>query len=197
MEKWKQILVDRHIYQKLSESKAVLNKEEGAKLSFSDVMLKLMGANLYLYSLDKEIRDYISAYLNELIRDKQVEGVMLFGSIVKGNWNKYSDIDFFIVVNSDPLKYLHRTNEIDQKLESLQNKLFEKGLSLYVSPLIINRENLNEFRQIYLEIFKYGVILYEKDGTMTNFIENIRKNIKQETIEVNGELISMWKRKKN
>lgn len=197
MGKWKQILLDEETYAKLKGAKTALASEENKSISFSDMIRLLIKRDLSMLVLDPDIRAYISEYVRILSTYDGVLGVMLFGSLAKGTWTEYSDIDLFIVVNGDPLDYMHKTNQIDKKLEEIQKKLFKRGLSLYVSPLILNRHQLDEFRMIYLEFLMYGVILYERDSILSHFIGALNKRISYVKDSVSSEDFVTWSEKKN
>ncbi len=197
MGKWKQILLDEATYARLKDARTVLAKEEKRSVSFSDIVRLLIKRDLQMLVLDKDVRSYITEYVRMLSAYEGVLGIMLFGSVAKGTWTEYSDIDLFVVVDGNPLDYFHKTNQIDKKLDSAQRKLFSRGLSLYVSPLILDRHRLSEFRMIYLELLMDGVILYEKDTILSDFINGLKNSISYVKNDASQDGYVVWKNGKN
>ncbi len=196
MKKWKQILLDIDTYNSLKKAKSAMAENHQASLSFSDIIRILMKKDMHIVVLDPEVRAYITAYVAALTEYKGVLGVILFGSVARGTWNKYSDIDLFIVVDGNPLFYLNKTDEIDKKLYNLQKRLFQRGLGLYVSPLIVNKSQLADKRIIYAEIAKDGIVLYDKGGIMESFIDSTLNQIEYVPVKNGNERFIKWKEKK-
>jgi Nucleotidyltransferase domain. len=127
------------------------------KMSFGDIIKESLNKELSISLLDDTVKSYLQAYIHELNKNDDIIGAVLFGSLAKRTWNKYSDIDLLIVVESDPMKCLHYTDEIDKKLYGMQKEIFEKGYGFYVSPLIVTVNSLHENRMIYDEIRKMAL----------------------------------------
>ena len=183
-------------YDVLKTAKEALNGSGNKHLSMSDVIIQLIGKKLLFSISNPRVKDYIECYVEELSRDRRVRGILLFGSVANGTWNKYSDIDLFVIVKGNPLDILHETNDIDKKLKTQQEKLLDLGFGLYVSPLIVSIDRLNDFRPIYLEIIDKGIILYEKNSAVSDFIKNLRTRIAYKRINTpNGEVLK-WKERR-
>ncbi|TFG26030.1 MAG: nucleotidyltransferase domain-containing protein [Promethearchaeota archaeon] len=85
--------------------------------------------------------------------------IYLFGSAARGNANKESDIDLFILIKGNPTeKFLTLSNDEDYKnLEDWSFNIVEGGLS----PLICNKKELvNDFDTLLNKILKEGIRLY-------------------------------------
>ncbi|MBE5728092.1 nucleotidyltransferase domain-containing protein [Candidatus Parvarchaeota archaeon] len=175
MGKWKQTLLKEDAYKILKEAKENAVKLYGKKMSFGDIIKESLNKELAISLLDDSVRAYLQAYIRELSENNNVIGAVLFGSLVKRTWDKYSDIDLFIVVKDNSIECLHYTDKIDKKLYPMQKEIFEKGYGLYVSPLIVKVDSLNENRMIYNEIRKNGIILLDKDNIIRNFMYNTKK----------------------
>jgi predicted nucleotidyltransferase len=197
MNKWKQTMLRTKAYDILKRAKESLSKTENRRLSLSDVIIKLIGKKLLFLISNADLKEYIECYVGELAKDRKVLGVILFGSVADGTWNKYSDIDLFVIVRGKPLDILHETNEIDKRLMTQQEKLLDLGIGLYASPLIVSRDRLNEFRPIYLEIIDKGIILYEKEAAVTNFINDVRSKISYKRISTPAGEVLTWKEKRS
>lgn len=170
MEKWKQTMLKEDAYNILKETKDNAEKVYGKKMSFGDIIKKSLNRELSISLLDNSIKSYLQAYIHELNKDDDIIGAVLFGSLAKRTWDKYSDIDILIVVKSDPVKCLHYTDEIDKKLYNIQKENFEKGYGFYVSPLIVTINSINEKRMIYNEIRKSGIILFDRYNVLDDFM---------------------------
>ena len=175
MGKWKQTLLKEDAYKILKEAKENAVKLYGKKMSFGDIIKESLNKELAISLLDDSVRAYLQAYIRELSENNNVIGAVLFGSLVKRTWDKYSDIDLFIVVKDNSIECLHYTDKIDKKLYPMQKEIFEKGYGLYVSPLIVKVNSLNENRMIYNEIRKNGIILLDRANIIRNFMYNTKK----------------------
>ena len=170
MEKWRQTMLKEDAYNVLKEMKENAVKVYGKKMSFGDIIKESLNKELSISLLDDTVKGYLQAYIHELNKNDDIIGAVLFGSLAKRTWNEYSDIDLLIVVESDPMKCLHYTDEIDKKLYGIQKEIFEKGYGFYVSPLIVTVDSLHENRMIYSEIRKSGIILFDRDNILRNFM---------------------------
>ena len=176
MGKWKQTLLREDAYKILKEAKENTMKLYGKKISFGDIIKASLGKELAIAMLDDSVKAYLQAYIHELNKNDDIIGAVLFGSLAKRTWNKNSDIDLFIVVKTDPLECLHYTDKIDKKLYPIQKEIFKKGYGFYMSPLIVKADSLDENRMIYNEIRKGGIILFDRDNTLWNFMHKTRQN---------------------
>jgi predicted nucleotidyltransferase len=178
MEKWKQTMLKEDAYNVLKELKKNAVKVYGKKMSFGDIIKESLNKELSISLLDDTVKSYLQVYIHELNKNDSVIGAVLFGSLAKRTWNKYSDIDLLIVIESDSIKCLHYTDEIDKKLYGMQKEIFEKGYGFYVSPLIVTVNSLHENRMIYDEIRKNGIILFDRNNILIDFMHEATKKFK-------------------
>ena len=150
MEKWKQTLLKEDSYSRLKQISDIYAKNLGVRKSYGDIIKEMAEEKLALLLLPEKAREYLYEYLHEILKGDNVMGVRLFGSIAKMKWNRFSDIDLFIAIKSDPVKFMDKTDEIDNKLYYMQKELFKEGYGFYISPLIVNLESLKIFKPIYL-----------------------------------------------
>ncbi|MGC8533870.1 MAG: nucleotidyltransferase domain-containing protein [Candidatus Parvarchaeum sp.] len=179
MKKWKQTMLREDAYNVIKEMKENAVRVYGKKMSFGDIIKESLNKELSISLLDDTVKSYLQEYIHELNKDDDIIGVILFGSIAKRTWNEYSDIDLFIVVKSDPVKCLHYTDKIDKKLYSIQKEIFKKGYGFYVSPLIVTSNSLDKNKMIYDEIRKTGIILFDRENILRDFMlktKNKREN---------------------
>ncbi len=186
MTEWKQTLLSQDSYEELKRISGLYSEKFGVRRSYGEIISELAREKTALESLPGNVRNYIYEYLRELVKDDNVLGVRLFGSVAKGTYGKYSDIDLFIVVKSDLVSFMRKTDEIDKKLEGIQKEIFKTGYGFYVSPLIVSVKSLESFKPIYLEIALYGVTLFDVEDTIDRFITRIRRDIKYHRYENGG-----------
>ena len=101
MEKWKQTMLKEDAYNVLKEMKENAVKVYGKKMSFGDIIKESLNKELSISLLDDTVKSYLQVYIHELNKNDDIIGAVLFGSLAKRTWNKYSDIDLLIVVESD------------------------------------------------------------------------------------------------
>ncbi|MFX1445484.1 MAG: nucleotidyltransferase domain-containing protein [Promethearchaeota archaeon] len=110
--------------------------------------------------------------------------IYLFGSVARGNANKKSDIDLFILIEGNPTEiFLKLSNDKEYKeLENWAFNVVEGGLS----PLLCDKKELiNDFDTLLDKILKEGLCLY---GTNLNMvlsqIPRKRRNNKSLLLEI-------------
>lgn len=121
----------------------------------------------------------------EMLRDQfgeRLTGVLLFGSVARGDWNKDSDIDLLTVVDDWQGPAWART----QELWTLKMRLMEsdeynsaeaRGFAPTVQHYPLSTKEAVEFHQIYLDASLDGVVLYEKNGFLSRLLDNVRKRL--------------------
>ena len=190
--KYKQTLLDENAYNTLVDAKAVIQAKSNRKVTFSDVINEFIKKKVNFLKLDVDIQNYILTFVDQVKQDKNVLGIMLFGSIARGTFNSYSDIDVLVVVDGNVLTYFDKLEQIIKEIDSIRQKLVTKGLYLYISEVILKKEDLAEFRPFYISLLEEGITLYEKDGILTEFISNLKK-IRYTWLKMGNNLVLEWK----
>ena len=130
----------------------------------------------YLSYAAYKIRYYLDAFVSNLCRSENILGILLYGSIAGKNLSQFSDIDTLILSNSSFLSSLELVEQTINKLEPLRRDLLvSKGNFLNISPLILTPPDLEELHPIFFDIAEQGIILFERNRIITNFISRIRK----------------------
>ena len=190
--KYKQTLLDENAYNALIDAKAVIQATSNRKVTFSDVINEFIKKKVNFLKLDMDIQNYILTFVDQVKQDKNVLGIMLFGSIARGTFNSYSDIDILVVVDGNVLTYFDKLEQIIKEIDPMRQKLVAKGLHLYISEVILKKEDLAEFRPFYISLLEEGTILYEKDGILSEFISNLKK-IRYAWVKMGNNLVLEWK----
>jgi predicted nucleotidyltransferase len=104
---------------------------------------------------------FVYFLLNELETYSNIKGIILFGSVARGDANKDSDVDIFIDVNKKTKNFEKITKKIISDFyKSRQALLFKnKGIDNKIN-LIIGK--LNEWKDLETSIESTGIILYGK-----------------------------------
>ncbi len=188
----KQMLLNEEAIRNMRRMKEILSESSGKRLSYSQVINELIGKNLKFNSLDKDIRKYILSFSKELSKKEWVCGILLFGSVAKGTYNRYSDVDILVVADKLDLDYFDQINDIKMRLEEKRESFTKRGYHLRVSASVMEREGLLHFKPIFLDFFEYGIILYEEDDILTEFMDRMRKIRYERVFTEKGEILK-WR----
>lgn len=191
---YRQMLVDGKSHAYINDAKTLLGGREGRRLTAKDVISELVGRRVRYLRLGRDIRDYINAFVSNAVVDKKVCGVLLFGSVAKNSFGRYSDIDVMVIVDSkDALGYMTRIDMMVKDSENARKKLVSRGFYLHISPLILSIGELDRFRPIYIDFLEEGIVLFERNETLTDFLNRIRKEVVYERIMVNDTMVMKWR----
>ena len=110
------------------------------------------------YNKNKKIVRLLQKYTEEVVNlsNKQIQLVILFGSVARGEWTKNSDIDILVVVSKKDNEVISVLNKAHSDVSSL----------LEISPVSTTIEKFIEgFRkktEFYDELWKDHVVLYNE-----------------------------------
>lgn len=114
-------------------------------------------------------------------RQSDVLGVLVFGSFVRGNFDKYSDIDVYILQNKKPTysreSYMLNAIRVDVTIDG---KIFAEQS--------LKAEN-HSVRRVFSHMLAYGEILFEKKRTITSLQKIAINNLKSKTKYTKDELL--------
>ena len=191
MGKFKQTLLTNKAYSQLKEAKEIFERNTGRRSSFTEVITQMVGKQLVMLKMDQDIKSYIMAFVDKIVENPHTLGIILFGSVAKGNFTKFSDIDIAVITDSKYLDYLEYLNKSRRALEQYQENLIKRGLSLYISPLIINIEDVKKINPIYFEIVDYGIVLFQRGNAVSEFLKYIT-NIHHKRVNTEFGEIIVW-----
>ena len=116
----------------------------------------------------------LEKYLNELFKEKgnSIVSIILFGSMARGDYTKYSDYDLLIIISSDKLNFKDRLLE------------FSKFSDGWVEPLVYTEEEaaqmFRDFNVLILDALKDGIVIYDRgfwDKLKESFNALLRKGV--------------------
>ena len=113
----KQLLLNEEAMNNIHKAKDMLSAVSNRRFSSSEIINEIIGKYVRFNALENDIKSYILHFSDALSKDENVYGVLLFGSVAKGVFGKYSDIDILVVVNSDRMKSFDTANDIKMGLE--------------------------------------------------------------------------------
>ncbi len=134
--------------------------------------------------LAEPYKTIILRLLDELLKffgDKLVS-LIVYGSVARGDYRKDSDIDLLVIIDGLPKSKFKRVElflEVEMKLDSLLNKLFNEGYAVTFSPVIKTPEEARRVSPLYLDMVEDAVIIYDKNDFFKKIIDKLRVNLKR------------------
>lgn len=119
--------------------------------------------------------------LREVLGENLVS-VVLFGSVARGEADKTSDIDLFIVAKRLPrgrfarLEYL---GEARAKVEPLLEQLQDENIWADFTEVIKTKEEAERIRPLYLDMVEDAVFLHDKGGFFRSILERLRRRLEE------------------
>ena len=191
MGKFKQTLLTEEAYSELSEFKQIIEQITGRRSSFTEVIKQTAGKQLTLLKMDQDIKNYIMRFVDLIDENPHTLGVILYGSITKNSFSKFSDIDLAIITNSKFIEYQEYLNLKRREVNLYQDILIKRGLSLFISPLILTPADLEVLNPLYFEIADYGIVLFQRGNTVPEFLDKIAKIKHKRKNTKSGEML-LW-----
>jgi len=115
---------------------------------------------------------------------ERLRGVLLFGSVARGDWDESSDMDLLLVLDSldggrrgvlrEVLKLEAELRGTREHVEAVAKGFFP---SIEVYPLAA--DDAKHFRRLYLDALTEGIVLFERDGFLHRLIEAFKKRLKE------------------
>jgi|GEM_PF-6148896 predicted nucleotidyltransferase len=173
---YKTVLLNSEAYSKMRKAKEAMANKTKSKISFSDLVNETFGKDIELLGLDSGLLAYVKDACNSIKKRDYVKGIILFGSVARGTYNEHSDIDLFIVVDDkiSPIEALESVAEIARRLGKTASSLRAKRLPSSLNPMVVQSRQLAEVKSIYLDILDYGIVIYDPDGEMKEFMDSLR-----------------------
>ena len=103
-------------------------------------------------------KDKISEIVNKIVSGYKPEKIILFGSYATGNPNENSDLDLFVIKETD----IPRPQRTVQVRKMIYGSMVPIDLIVY-TPKEIEESKNNKFSFVY-EVLNNGTTLYERAG---------------------------------
>lgn len=184
-------MIDANTYSKLSRAKETLQGRLGVKLSFGDLFIDLMSQRIDLLSIDILVKKLIRKFTHLTVGSGLVTGILVFGSVAKGTYDKASDIDILVTVKGNKSKALEAILSITEKLDSDRELLMKEGLPSLISPVILGEEDMKTFMPFYFDLADYGILLYEEGTILSDFLYRAKFK-KHERIFIDNTEVLSW-----
>lgn len=141
-----------------------------------------LGVSLNSFCTAK-LQDNISAVSPHLPNDVQILfqewgedllGVLMFGSVARGDQTAKSDLDLLIVLNNN----IQLSRKLYRIWDAKFSKMFNKNLQMEVNPHFVHiPSNTFEAGGLWYELSIDGILLWEKYYLVSKFLKEIRENI--------------------
>ena len=190
--RYRQMLVSEEAHAQIGAAKSLMEGITGRRLSSKDIIGEFIGRRVRFMRLDRDVRAYINSFVSEMALDRRVLGLLLFGSVARGTSTKQSDIDVLVVASDTSMKVFDSVNAAVKRVEAYRVPLKERGASMRIRPMILKVGELQRFKPIYVEFLEDGMVLFERDETMSEFLNDIRKSVDYEKRIVNNAVVITW-----
>lgn len=107
--------------------------------------------------------------------------ILLFGSVARGEADRYSDIDLLLVIEGAPqgrFARMARLEEVAAEVEAVRTRLWRQGIYTDFSVLVLTPEEAIKTRPIYLDMVEDGVLLWDRGGFFSGVLERLRQRLK-------------------
>ena len=135
----------------------------------------------FLFFMEKFIQKICNDLIEQYKRDKNVLGILLFGSVARNKFDQYSDVDIFILLNTKGK--FSRSNFINNKVrvDIIFNTIKEAEDYL--------KEDKNNLRRITSHMLAYGRILFQRQRNLEKIQTIANNNLKLKTKYKNSEVL--------
>ncbi len=189
MQEHKTIMLDLKSYRKLSIARDVAGRRRGRGLSFNAFILELVSRKIDFLDIDDQLKRFLMGLSGRLSTLGYVKGIMLFGSVAKGSCNGNSDIDL-LVVTKDGSGYPGIAKVIDGTRADAM-ALSDRDLPHLVCPVVMGADNMGGIKPIYFDLADYGIVLYERESVLTDFVDRV-SGIRHKRSNVDGVEVLTW-----
>ena len=189
--KYKTIMLSLTGYTKLAHAKKVFSERAGSEMSFNEFVSDTLCNKIDFLEMDEKLRSYIIEFADRVNSLDAVCGVLLFGSVAKGEYSENSDIDILVVMRPGAKEILAKIMTIALEMRKEGLTLMAANLPSLIDPVVVSESDIAEFRPFYFDIADYGVILHEKERTLTDMTSAFKKR-KHNRQKVDGMEVLTW-----
>ena len=183
-------MIHEDTYADLSSMKERERKTIGIPISYDDIFREIILKTDRYLRIEEPVRQYLEAYIGKISTFEFVRGAILFGSIAKGTDNEYSDIDLFIPVSNTLIEAYSLCSSALRSLDQMRKEtVIAAGRHHYVSPLVVQMDELKRIDPIFFDVVDYGITLFDRYGTIRDFVNGVHSTSYKRTSESSGEVI--------
>jgi predicted nucleotidyltransferase len=136
---------------------------------------------LYLLEGCRKAAELMKTALEKLLGESLVS-VILFGSVARGDVSDTSDIDLLIDAKNLPESRFERIKLFNKAEDLCRDELrtiHERyGITTYFSPIMKDVAEACRISPLYLDIVEDGIVLFDRDGSMSNLLERLRSRLR-------------------
>ena len=168
----KTIAVEDTFHAKLMNLKSTVSRKKGRPVNFTELLEDMIRRPLGTLLIDSILMDAIKHLIKQISQNDNIHGVILFGSVAKGVYHTYSDVDLFVLAkkaDSDTFDYLEKaTRQTEKEFFTL---LKNNKLPLHFSPFIYSLDKVDVLIPIFFDIADNGLILFDRNLAASEFID--------------------------
>ncbi len=186
----KTIAVEDTFHAKLLKLKNTVSRDRGRPVTFSELLEEIIRRPLGSLLIDNILMDAIRHFIKQISQNDSVQGVILFGSVAKGIYHEYSDIDLFILVkkaDSETFDFMEKTSRNTEK--EFFALLHNNKLPLHFSPFIYGKEQVDFDIPIFFDIADGGLILFDRNLAASEFIDKYMSIPHSRKFSESGEIL--------
>ena len=127
---------------------------------------------------------YLQAFKDGLLErlGDELIALVLYGSVARGEARPESDVDLLIILRDASPVYYERLKPILEVERALRispraNTLRQKGLTPYLSYLVLSEEEARENRYIFLDMIEEARILYDREGFFARRLRELKERL--------------------
>ena len=130
-------------------------------------------------------RAYVRRFCEKLLEwhGDNLIGLLLFGSVARGDWDKDSDIDLLIVLRKlqkSKRDTLREVIELRRELRGSQE--YKDCVSMGYYPTVeaypLEMEEAKRFRRMYLDALTEGIVIFERESFLTELIGRFEERLR-------------------
>jgi len=112
-----------------------------------------------------------------------LRSILLMGSVARGDWDKDSDIDLLVVVDSWNHKPIwNRLRELRACTRRLREtpqfeRAFKQAMTATIQHYPMSRLEALKFHRVYIDASLDGLILFDRDGFLHGILEKLRQTL--------------------
>lgn len=130
-------------------------------------------------------RPYIGRFCEKLLEryGDNLIGLLLFGSVARGDWDKDSDIDLLIVLKRFERSKRAALREIIELRKELRgSQEYKDSVSMGYYPVVevypLEAEDAKRFRRMYLDALTEGIVVFERELFLTELIGRFQERLR-------------------